>query len=155
MHLHRTNVNVQVKGRFQPHFDLLITVGGGGGVGWLNRLWNFSKWRISTANPTTRTLKILTSNHLKKRKSLLLAAVNDFMKYFGYCNADTAEGLPQPLKGTLIYHLQKTGDENQWILVPYLEKPQDDEVFNYSMQPYHWYLHILELHDTAKEGDLN
>lgn len=154
MHLHRTNVNVQVKGRFQPHFDLLMTDGGGGG--WLkNRLWNFSKWRISTANPTTRTLKILTSNHLKNRKSLLLAAVNDFMKYFGYCNADTAEGLPQPLKGTLIYHLQKTGDENQWILVPYHEKPQDDEVFNYSMQPCHWYLHILELHDTANEGDLN
>lgn len=32
MHLHRTNVNVQVKGRFQPHFDLLMTVGGGGGL---------------------------------------------------------------------------------------------------------------------------
>lgn len=77
------------------------------------------------------------------------------MKYFGYCNTDTAEGLPQPLKGTLIYHLQKTRDENQWILVPYHEKLHDDEVFNYSMQHCHWYLHILELHDTAKEGDLN
>lgn len=29
MHLHRTNVNVQVKGRIQPHFDLLMTVGEG------------------------------------------------------------------------------------------------------------------------------
>lgn len=27
MLLHRTNVNGQVKGRFQPHFDLLMTVG--------------------------------------------------------------------------------------------------------------------------------
>ena len=31
----------------------------------------------------------------------------------------------------------------------------DDVLYNYSMQFCHWFLHILELNDTAKEGGLN
>ena len=33
---------------------------------------------------------------LYEQKSLLAAIVINFMIYFGYCNADTADGLPQP-----------------------------------------------------------
>lgn len=69
-----------------------MIVGGRGGVGWLNRLWNFFKWRISIVNLIIRILKILILNYLKKRKFLLLVVVNDFMKYFGYCNVDIVEG---------------------------------------------------------------
>lgn len=152
MLLHRTNVNGQVKGRFQPHFDLLMTVGEGLVK---EQFMEFFQMENKYSQPNHKNFEDIDIKSSEEQKSILLAAVNDFMKYFGYCNADTAEGLPQPLKGTLKYHLQKTGDENQWILVPYHEKPQDDEVFNYSIQLCHWYLHILELHDTAKESDLN
>jgi hypothetical protein len=77
----------------------------------------------------------------------------EFMKPFGYYHADTPEWIPQPLRDELKYHLQY--DENQVVLVPYHETPESDEVFNYSMQLCHWNLQILELHDTAKAGDLN
>ena len=75
------------------------------------------------------------------------------MMYFGYCNADT--GLPQSLRGPLHYQVQISDIEIQWILTPFLETPESGEVYNFTMQLYHWFLHILELHDTAKEGDLN
>lgn len=106
------------------------------------------------SQPNNKNFEDIGIKSSEEQKSLLLAAVNDFMKYFGYCNANTAEGLPQPLKGTLKYllNIEKTGDENQWFLVPYHEKPQDDEVFNYSMQQLcHWFLHILELHVMQKK----
>lgn len=145
-------MNVQVKGRIQLHFDLLMTVGEGLVK---EQVMEFFQMENKYSQPKHKNFEDIDIKSSEEQKSLLLAAVNDFMKYFGHCNADTAEGLPQPLKGTLKYHLQKTGDKNRWILVPYHEKPQDDEVFNYSMQLFHWYLHILELHDSAKEGDLN
>lgn len=38
-------------------------------------------------------------------------------------------------------------------LEPILSVP--DELYNYSLQLCHWYLQLLELSDTAKEGDMN
>jgi hypothetical protein len=105
------------------------------------------------SKPEHKNFEDIDAKSSEEQKSLLLAAVTEFMKHFGYCLADTPEGIPQPLRGELKYHLQY--DENQLVMVPYHETPESDEVFNYSMQLCHWYLQILELHDTAKEGDLN
>lgn len=119
-------MNGQVKRRFQPHFDLPMTVREGLVK---EQFMEFFQMEDKYSQPHHKNFEDIDIKSSEVQKSFLLAAVNDFMKYFGYCNADTAEGLPQPLKGTLKYHLQKTGDEKQWILVPYHEKPQDDEVF--------------------------
>ena len=72
------------------------------------------------------------------------------MMYFEYCNADTS--LPQPLRGPLHYQVQMSDEENHWILTAFLETPESGEVFNFTMQLCHWFLHIIELHDIAKEG---
>lgn len=104
MLLHRTNVNGQVKGRFQPHFDLLMTVGEGMVK---EQFMEFFQMENKYSQPNHKNFEDIDIKSSEEQKSLLLAAVNDFMNYFGYCNADTAEGLPQPLKGTLKYHLQK------------------------------------------------
>lgn len=145
-------MNGRVKGRFQPHFDLLMTVGEGLVK---EQFMEFFQMENKYSEPNHKNFEDINSKSSEEQKSLLLATVIDFMKYFGYCNADTAEGLPQPLRGSLQYQVQKVGDENQWILIPFHETPQSDEVFNYAMQLCHWFLQILELHDTAKEGDLN
>lgn len=64
------------------------------------------------SEPNHKNFEDIDSKSSEEQKSLLLATVIDFMKYFGYCNADTAEGLPQPLRGSLQYQVQKVGDEN-------------------------------------------
>lgn len=89
-----------------------------------------------------------------EQNAAIYAVLNDFITHYGYCNVDNMSGEPAAVKGSVQYNIEMLSG-NQCVLTPIHIKPKTDEVFNYCMQVCHWYLHILELNDTAKEGDLN
>jgi len=74
---------------------------------------------------------------------------------YGHFSFDTAP--PKPLAVRIV--LQEAGRTPQgYLLLKPVQIPvtiEPDEVFNYSTQLCHWYLHYLSMDDTAKEGDID
>lgn len=86
-------------------------------------------------------------------KEQLLDRITKFMDYYGYCKADTEQSGPNDLQTQQRYQLLNVN--NSIVLVPCIAEKRSDALFNYSLQLCHWYLHLLQMNDTAKEGDLN
>lgn len=79
--------------------------------------------------------------------------ITEFIDHYGYCKVDTDQSCPKDLQNVQCYQLCTV--DNQIVLVPYTTEKKSDELFNYSRQLCHWYMHLVEMNDTAKEGDLN
>ncbi|XP_056009759.1 uncharacterized protein LOC125652729 [Ostrea edulis] len=86
-------------------------------------------------------------------KEQLFGLIGDFIEHYGYCKVDTEHCKPRDLLGDQYYKLCNL--DSEIVLVPFTTEKEDDVLFNYSLQLCHWYLHLLEMNDTAKEGDLN
>lgn len=155
--LQRSNVNGKVKGRFQPHFDLLMTVGEGMIT---EQFMEFFNMEDMDSKPQHRDFDDLSHQPKDQQKSFLLDIIQKFMKYFGYGLLETPHLIPRrneyqervEKRSTILVNGQ------QFIIQTSEEKTcykEEDEVYNYCMLLCHWYLHVIEMHDTAKEGDIH
>ena len=88
---------------------------------------------------------------------ILMNVVQEFMAHYGYGRVDSPRKLEKKSSAAKIICISKSGISQQKVVIKCsnVPKPDPDELFNYAMQLCHWYLHLSELHDTAKEGDLN
>lgn len=87
----------------------------------------------------------------ENQRDNLMKLIQEFMKHYGYGQVDCPT--PKKDEADKICIITREGQNIQIELVP--TNKQSDELYNYSVQLCQWYLHLNELHDTAKEGDLN
>lgn len=147
--LHRSNINGIVKGRFRPHHDLLMVVGE---AMVKEQFLEFFQMEDKDSSPIHDLLADIVEKTEEEQKQLLLNTLAQFIEYYGYCKCDKGV-LPQDLQAVEQYQLQIA--DQTLMLVPQLVERKDDRLYNYCMQLCHWYMHIAEMNDTAKEGDLN
>ena len=148
--LHWSNVNGTVKGIFRPHHDLLMVVGES-----LIKEQFIEYFKMETID-TKPEIDLLTSTDEKtmdETKDQFFTVITEFIDHYGYCKVDTDQSCPKDLQNVQCYQLCTV--DNQIVLVPYTTEKKSDELFNYSRQLCHWYMHLVEMNDTAKEGDLN
>lgn len=155
--LHRSNVNGKVKGRFQPHMDLLLGVGEGLIA---EQFMEYFQMETNADKPTHPLLEEMDENSDEEKQTILNTILMQFMTVYGYGSIDNPSEIDYASKPTQTVQNFKFILEGSHIFVqPFVETIEntspDDELYNYSMQLCHWFLHILELNDTAKEGDLN
>ncbi|KAH3811404.1 hypothetical protein DPMN_139814 [Dreissena polymorpha] len=80
----------------------------------------------------------------------------EFINHHGYGKVDCPEPINRQTTAVqqALYIVKPNGE--RVLLNPVAAaNSEPDELFNYASQLRHWYLHLAELHDTAKEGDLN
>lgn len=153
--LHRTNVNGKVKRRFQPHYDLLMAVGEGLVK---EQFFEFFNMENESSKPAHPLLTELEDDNLseEEKRDIIYNIIADFIRKYGYGMVDTPDRFnvvnPQYIQKVQAVILDGKLATEQY-LEPILSEP--DELYNYSLQLCHWYLQLLELSDTAKEGDMN
>ncbi|XP_052675768.1 uncharacterized protein LOC128157314 [Crassostrea angulata] len=144
--LHRTDVNGKVKGRFKPHFELLMLVGECMVQEQFLEFLNMESFDSQPTHPMTKDV-----DDPENQRDNLMKLIQEFMKHYGYGQVDCPT--PKKDEADKICIITREGQNIQIELVP--TNKQSDELYNYSVQLCQWYLHLNELHDTAKEGDLN
>lgn len=98
----------------------------------------------------------ITDKPQNEQKLLLTKLIKKFMGYYGYGMVDQPETLQKDKCDKLpTVFLVKPDGQKVKIKSVSISEPEPDELYNYSLKLCHWYLHLNELHDTAKEGDLN
>ena len=90
--------------------------------------------------------------------------LENFVRFYGYAQFNLQEKAPPPAEASALQaagqrrvYVQAQLPNGQIVLLPATmagELPQD-HVYNYSMNVCHWGLHLMQMNDTAKEGDLN
>ncbi|KAK6175941.1 hypothetical protein SNE40_014314 [Patella caerulea] len=125
--LHRNDVNGKVKGRFKPHHELLVAVGEG-----MIREQILEFCNMECEDDIPQHIKLEGFDKLKDfdKREVLTKLIREFLIFYGYGNVH--------LGGHIM-------SENQEI----------DELQNYCSNLCHWALHLIELDDTAKEGDMS
>lgn len=153
--LHRTNVNGKVKGRFQPHYDLLMAVGEGLVK---EQFFEFFNMENESSKPAHPLLTELEDDNLseEEKRDIIYNIIADFIRKYGYGMVDTPDRF-NVVNPQYIQKLQAVILDGKLAIEQYLEPilSEPDELYNYSLQLCHWYLQLLELSDTAKEGDMN
>lgn len=138
-----------MKGRFRPHYDQLMVTGEAMIKEQFLEYFEMDNMESNPENNLTIT-DGKTDVELKKQ---LLGRITKFMDYYGYCKADTEQSEPKDLRIQQRYQLLNVN--NNIVLVPCIAEKRRDALFNYSHQLCHWYLHLLQMNGTEKEGDLN
>lgn len=85
-------MNGKVKGRFQPYFDLLMTVGEGMIT---EQFMEFFNMEDMDSKPQHRDFDDLSHQPKDQQKSFLLDIIQKFMKYFGYGLLETPHLIPR------------------------------------------------------------
>ena len=153
--LHRTDVNGKVKGRFKPHYELLMAVGEGLVKEQFIEFFNMDN---ESSKPEHHFLTNLEDDGLseEEKRDILYKILSEFINKYGYGMVDTPDKFsviePQYFQKLEAFIVDGKLAIKQ-ILEPISTEP--DELYNYSLQLCHWYLQLLELSDTAKEGDMN
>ncbi|KAL5013819.1 hypothetical protein ScPMuIL_008089 [Solemya velum] len=90
--LHRTNVNGQVKGHFQSHYDLLMAVGE---VLVKEQFLEFFNVENETSKPAHPLLTEVEDDNLseEEKKDIIYNIIADFVGKYGYGMVDTPDGL--------------------------------------------------------------
>lgn len=86
----------------------------------------------------------------ENQKDIMMKLIQQFMKHFGYGQVDYS----QKAEANNMCIVTSKGQNVHSELVLTV-KQKSDELYNYSVQLWQWYLHLNELHDTAKERGLN
>jgi hypothetical protein len=111
------------------------------------------------SNPQHPDLSNIGHESTSAQKSTILRIVQEFMNKYGYGMVGMPDKVPKVnefvekvventdivINGERIV-LQIHNNVNRVL--------EDDELYNYCVLLCHFYLHILEMHDTAKEGDI-
>ena len=168
--LERTNVNGEVKGKYQAHDDFIKTVGAG-------LLLRLAMHKLGMAElddqPSVPGLPENVANlHIRTRREImeqvLMQIVDDIFVPF------QPPGPHRPIQ--LRFHVPGQGNVPFQVLADELERLDEinvqlpganeplvvcnaaaierDELKNYSTQILQWFLHILEFQDAIKEGDI-
>ena len=78
------------------------------------------------------------------------------MVHYGYGMVDCPERIVNKTKNARTFLYLMKADGQKTLIKQYNDaKSEPDELYNYSLQLCHWYLHLSEINDTVKEGDLN
>lgn len=106
------------------------------------------------SSPYHPLLVVSENGSIDEMKDLIMKILQEFMTKCGNGLDDTPEKIHVPQYKTRHMAVVTHG---HGVLERYLEsmRIEEDELFNYSLQLCHWYLHLVELSDTAKEGDLH
>ncbi|XP_071139042.1 uncharacterized protein, partial [Mytilus edulis] len=152
--LHRTYVNGKVKGRFQPHYDLLMAVGEGLIK---EQIFEFFQMENEYSKQTHPLLTELEDDNFSEdqKRDMFYNVIADFMKMYGYGMVDTPDKFI--VNAQYVQKLRAVIVDGKLAIEQFLEPilVEPDELYNYSLQLCHWYLQLAELSDTAKEGDMN
>ncbi|XP_069124032.1 uncharacterized protein [Argopecten irradians] len=143
--LHRSDVNGKVKGRFEPHHNLLIAVGEGLLT---EQILEFFNMEDGHCDPQHSLLGDFAKQKLPEKKNIVNKILREFLCHYGYGNVGDCKGA-SPVKH---YKVSSVTADGKFILQE-VQDPED-ELQNYSQNLCHWALHLMELDDTAKEGDL-
>ncbi|XP_014667952.1 PREDICTED: uncharacterized protein LOC106809399 [Priapulus caudatus] len=150
--LQKTDVNGKVKSRFQQHYDLLQTV--------------FHHLVIEQALEYFR-MENRESEPLTNQSDIKARNIHDimsgFMKHYGYLNFSLPK--TEMLQESKVdYRIVGKSESGNIVVIPEVTVPafspgaeselEEDNMFNYSMNLCHWALHLEELSDTAREGDI-
>ncbi len=161
--LHRTDVNGNVKSNFKAHWDLLITAGS---LMILEQVMEHFGMETPNSPPTKHQpppniSKADKEVRLETTRRMLNVFLNAF-KYGNFSFHDEVEACPpQAASVTVKYVVVGVTSAGHKLVIPVQEspktspKPPEDRVFNYCCNLSHWALHLMELEDTAKEGDLD
>ena len=113
------------------------------GKAWCGRnSWNTSKWMERTVN---RRMPYLTISMTKWRKRGKLS-------WRLLCLTSWINIMPKDLQ-EVSHGICKVG--GSVYLMPIVTRRPDVGTFNYCMQICHWFLYLVQMDDTAKEGDLH
>ena len=161
--LRRTDVNGNVKDRYQAHADFLLTVGKQLIV---EQALEFFGMEDLYGKPTRN---IATTDVLKTKQEKAIAlscALDKFISHYDYCSFNILEKerpqssqAPETVLQTNYDIVGKTSDgklliSKHLIEVPLKHAAGPDRLQNYCSNVCHWALHLMSLNDTAKEGDL-
>jgi hypothetical protein len=115
----------------------------------------FFNMATESSVPNHPLLTDIITKSEEDQKDIMIAIVKEFMAKYKYCAIDHVPDKEQ--KSCIVTYRVVCNDQNTIIIEKSKDTvaPESDELFNYAVQLCHWYLHVLEFHDTAKEGDFN
>ena len=155
--LRRTNVNGKVKSNFSAHEELLLTV-----TESLIKEQAFAYFGMEEESSAPTKNCVENPQAMKTEEAITM--LENFVRFYGYAQFDLQEKAPPPAEASALQaagqrrvYVQAQLPNGQIVLLPATmagELPQD-HVYNYSMNVCHWGLHLMQMNDTAKEGDLN
>ncbi|KAL5017472.1 hypothetical protein ScPMuIL_007061 [Solemya velum] len=135
--LHRTNVNGQVKGHFQSHYDLLMAVGEDLVK---EQFLEFFNMENETSKPTHPLLTEVEGDNLseEEKKDIIYNIIADFVRKYGYGMVDTPDGF-SIVKPQYSQQSQPVILDGKLTMETYMEPimSEPDELYNYSLQLCH------------------
>ncbi|XP_048244381.1 uncharacterized protein LOC124126857 isoform X2 [Haliotis rufescens] len=137
-----TNVNGNVKRNFQSHHDLLVHVGKAVIVEQAREYFGIT----DDNNTALKNIPVDVFNlSLEEKTTASEAVLRAFLVHYGYLDLTFKDSCERMY---LIFHVNADGT-----VVEEKSQFEPDEVYSYCQQLSHWALHLMELDDTAKEGD--
>ena len=124
--LHRTDVNGKVKGRFQPHFDLLMLVGE---CMIIEQFIEFLQMDSFDSQPHHNFVNNIAEKSEEDQKLQLMHLVRKFISHFGYGMLDSPEKINPNNTGTFkTMYVVKSGGQNIQIQQINATKSEPDEL---------------------------
>ena len=165
MLLRRTDVNGNVKSNFKAHWDLLQNVGK---FLIIEQAMEYFGMESHNSLPTKNKPPADISNADNETKTQEAnRLLRMFLNHYEYGEFSLEATKEKPMQNQVpstevkyvVIGSLKTAQGNKLVVKKIQEpeslpvKPQPDRLYNYSSNLCHWALHLMQLDDTAKEGD--
>ena len=143
-------MNGKVKTNYSAHENLFLSVTKGLIV---EQALEFFGMEDAGGQPTANTLPThLNDLHPQEQNVEVRKVLLKFLRHYGYCSF-SLESAPDTENEEEVVSIENPlGGTTEVVLI----KPSvDDAVLNYSTNLCHWGLHLLNMNDTTKEGDID